>query len=219
MGKKPVIAIIGGTGQEGGGIAVRLAHADYPVVLGSRSADRAKDNAAELNAVVGNENITGAENADAAAQGDMVMLVVPFAAQRSTAQGIAEFLTGKILVDVTVPLVPPKVGRVQLPASDSAVAGLQDLLGQDVKVVSALQNVSWTHLRDLDHQVDCDVLVCGDDKTACNETIGLIEAMGMRGFYGGPVVNSVAAEALTSVLININRSHKISGAGIRITGI
>ena len=219
MGKKPVIAIIGGTGQEGGGIAVRLAHADYPVVLGSRSADRAKDNAAELNAVVGNENITGAENADAAAQGDIVMLVVPFAAQRSTAQGIAEFLTGKILVDVTVPLVPPKVGRVQLPASDSAVAGLQDLLGQDVKVVSALQNVSWTHLRDLDHQVDCDVLVCGDDKTACNETIGLIEAMGMRGFYGGPVVNSVAAEALTSVLININRSHKISGAGIRITGV
>lgn len=219
MGKKPAIAIIGGTGQEGGGIAVRLGHAGYPVVLGSRSADRAKDSAAELNAVVGNENITGAENADAAAQGDIVMLVVPFAAQRSTAQGIAEFLKGKILVDVTVPLVPPKVGRVQLPASDSAVAGLQDLLGEDVKVVSALQNVSWTHLRDLEHQVDCDVLVCGDDKTACGETIGLIEAMGMRGFYGGPVVNSVAAEALTSVLININRSHKISGAGIRITGV
>jgi NADPH-dependent F420 reductase len=129
-------------------------------------------------------------------------------------------LQGKILVDATVPLVPPKVGVVQLPDGQSAVAAIQALAGKSVRVVSALQNVSAQHLADLEHAVDCDALVCGDDQGACDIVIALCADMGLRGLYAGPIRNSVAAEALTSVLITINRRYKVpGGAGIRITGI
>ena len=118
-----------------------------------------------------------------------------------------------------MPLTPPKVGTVQLPEGRSAVAGIQQLAGESVRVVSAFQNVSAQHLGELDHAVDCDVLVCGNDRAACDLVIGLCSDMGMRGLYAGTILNSAAAEALTSVLITINRRYKVAGAGIRITGI
>lgn len=213
------IAVIGGTGQEGGGLAARFAHAGHRVVIGSRDAEKAADAAARLNEKIGGERVSGKANADAVADADLVVLAVPYQGQKHTALSLKDALAGKILVDATVPLVPPKVARVQLPEGGSAVAAIQDQLGPEVKVVSAFQNVSWNHLIDLEHDIDCDVLVCGDDGAACDTVVALIEEIGMRGFHAGPLANSAAAEALTSLLISINRRYKSSGSGIRITGV
>lgn len=219
MGGNPVIAVIGGTGPEGGGLALRLAHVGYRVIIGSRVAARAAQAAAEINGQLGTDKVSGAENADAAAKAEIVLMAVPYAGQRATAAVLAPHLKSKILIDATVPLVPPKVGRVQLPEDGSAVARVQEMLGPDVKVVAAFQNVSAHHLKNLDHKIECDVLVCGDDAEACETVIELADAIGIRGIYAGPVCNAAAVEALTSVLITINRRHKVAGSGIRITGI
>lgn len=217
--EKLSIGVIGGSGQQGGGLALRWAAAEHDVIIGSRTAEKAGEAAQKLNALLaGHGQLRGGSNAEAAAQA-IVVLAVPFAAQLATAEALREQLAGKILIDVTVPLLPPKVSRVQLPAGGSAVAALQSRLGETVKVVSAFQNVSASHLKDLAHDVDCDVLVCGDDVAACETVIGLARDAGMRGWYAGVLANSAAAEALTSVLIAINRRYKVPGAGIRITGV
>ena len=213
------IAILGGTGAQGSGLALRLAVASHAVTIGSRDAARARTTASELAARVG-KSIAGADNRAAAAAAEIAFLTVPYAAQRATVEEALAELAGKILIDATVPLVPPKVGVVQLPEGRSAVATIQALAGQSVRVVSAFQNVSAQHLGDLEHPVDCDVLVCGDDRAACDIVIALAADMGLRGLYAGVLANSAAAEALTSVLITINRRYKVpGGAGIRITGI
>ncbi len=158
-------------------------------------------------------------NRTAAAAAEIVFLTVPYAAQRATVEEIRDVLVGKILVDATAPLVPPR-NRVQLPAGGSAVAAIQALLGESTRVVSAFQNVSAEKLKALDQPVDCDVLVCADDVGARQTVIELVAAMGMRGVDGGPICNSAVAEALTSLLMWVNRKYKVAGgAGIRITGI
>jgi 8-hydroxy-5-deazaflavin:NADPH oxidoreductase len=213
------IAVIGGTGAEGSGIALRLAKAGHRIVIGSRDAVKAAGVASELNAIVGGNAIAGADNNAAAATAEIVILTVPYAAQVATAETIRAELAGKILVDATAPLVPPKVSRVQLPAEGSAVASLQARLGDQVRVVSALQNVSAVKLRRLGEDVGCDVLVCADDQAARQTIVELMTGIGLRGIDAGPLCNSAAAEALTSVLIWINRKYKVPGAGIRITGL
>jgi NADPH-dependent F420 reductase len=213
------IAILGGTGQEGGGLALRFAKAGHRVILGSRSAARAAARAGEMNARLGRDAVSGADNKAAAAAADIVLLTVPYAAQRATVEEVRDALSGKILIDATVPLMPPKVSRVQLPPGGSAAAAIQALLGDAVRVVSAFQNVSAHHLDDLDHDVDCDVLVCGDDAAARATVIGLAASIGLTAWHGGPIVNSAAAEALTSVMIFINRHYKSPGSGIRVTGV
>jgi 8-hydroxy-5-deazaflavin:NADPH oxidoreductase len=212
------IAVLGGTGPQGAGLALRLAAAGHDLTIGSRETERARAVAAHLSTRIG-RTIQGSDNGSAAQAGEIVFLTVPYAVQRSTVEGVLAALHGKILVDTTVPLVPPKVGLVQLPQSQSAVAAIQQLAGSAVRVVSAFQNVSAQHLNALDHPVDCDVLVCGEDRSACECVIALCADIGLRGFYAGPIANSAAAEALTSVLITINRRYKIAGAGIRITGV
>lgn len=214
-GGRPVIAVLGGTGAEGSGLAWRWAHAGYRVVIGSRAEDRARRTAAEL----GHGSIRGAANAAAAAAADIAVLTVPFAAQAPTLAEVGPALDGKILIDVTVPLIPPAVRRVQLPPEGSAAQIAQTLLGAGVRVVSAFQNVSARHLRDPDGEIDCDVLVCGDDPAARAAAVELAEAAGMRGVQAGPLANAAAAEALTSVLLWINRRYGIPGAGFRITGL
>jgi len=206
------IAVVGGTGNLGAAIAWRLARAGHAVVIGSRQADAAQAKAAEL----GN-GLTGAANAQAAAQGDIVIVAVPFAAQATTLADIAPHVSGKIVVDTTVPLVPPKVMRVQLPEEGSAAARAQAALGEGVRVVSAFHNVA-AHKLAQDIDIGCDVLVFGDDKAARGEVVALADAMGLRGLHGGALVNSAAAEALTSILIFMNKTYKVDGAGIRITG-
>jgi 8-hydroxy-5-deazaflavin:NADPH oxidoreductase len=213
------IAILGGTGAQGSGLALRLVAAGHAVTIGSRDADKARGAAAEASARLG-KTIGGADNRGAAGGAEIVFLTVPHAVQRATVEDVLDQLQGKILVDATAPLVPPKVSVVQLPDGQSAVAAIQKLVGKTVRVVSALQNISARHLGDLDHTIDCDALVCGDDKNACDIVIALCADMGLRGLYAGPIRNSAAAEALTSVLITINRRYKVpGGAGIRITGI
>ena len=213
------ICVVGGTGAEGSGLAVRWAHAGHRVAIGSRDAAKAQETARELNAILGAELITGTESRDGVANAEIVVLTVPFSAQIATVTGLMEALAGKILIDVTVPLVPPKVSRVQLPASDSCVVAVQELLGEQVRVVSAFQNVSAHKLKKLGHVIDCDVLIAADDKDARAIAIALAEDAGMRGINAGPLANSVVAESLTSALIWINRAYKIPDAGIRITGL
>jgi len=218
---KPTIAILGASGDLGGGLAYRWAKAGYPIIIGSRNEEKALQATADLNdklATAGvSAELTGMENTAAAAAGDIVVLTVPFSHQKPTLEQVKAGLSGKILVDVTVPLVPPKVGRVQLPEAGCAAVIAQEVVGEDVTVVSAFQNIGANHLQS-DHDIDCDVLVCGDKRAARDEVITLVEAAGMTGWHAGPLVNAAATEALTSVLITINRLHKIDGSGIRITG-
>src|ERR1700730_5286892 len=211
------IAVLGGTGAQGSGLALRLSAAGHAVTLGSRDGGRAQRAAEQLSGRSGTR-VSGSENPAAAAGADIVILTVPYSVQRATVEAVLSELQGKVLVDATVPLMPPRVGTVQLPAGRSAVAAIQHLAGETVRVVSAFQNVSAQHLNELDHEVDCDVLVCGNDREACDVVIGLCSDIGLRGFFAGPIENSVAAEALTSVLITINRRYKIAGGGIRIPG-
>lgn len=216
------IAILGGTGALGTGLARRWAEAGYSVIIGSRSQENAQQAVDDLKAVmaergVGAVNVTAADNLNAAKEAAIVVLTVPYAHHRSTLDAVKPALEGKILIDVTVPLRPPKVGTVQLPEAGSAAQEAQNFLGDAVKVVSAFQNVAAHHLQE-GHGIDCDVLVAGDDKDAREQVIKLVEAAGMRGFSAGPVANSAAAEALTSILIQINRQFKCH-AGIRISGI
>lgn len=219
MPEKPVLAVVGGSGAEGSGLALRWAQAGYRVLLGSRGVERAEAKAKELNALLGKDLIAGMINSQAAEKADISVLTVPYGAQLSTLKELKGALAGKILVDVTVPLVPPKVSRVQLPEGGSAVVIAQGELGSDVRVVAAFQSVSAHHLLDLEHQVDCDVMVFGDDKDARQSVVELADAIGLRGLHAGPLANSASAEALTSVLIFMNKHYKSPGTGIRITGL
>jgi NADPH-dependent F420 reductase len=214
------IAVIGGTGNEGPGLALRWAKSrQYQVIIGSRQQEKAERVAAELNARLGEDLVRGTINPKAAEAADLVVLTVPYSAHVPTLESIRAGLIGKILVDVTVPLQPPKVSRVHIPAGGSATAEAQALLGDEVRVVAAFQNVGTAHLKDPDHPIDCDVLVCGDDKEARAEAIALAGAAGMRGLDAGPLQNAVVVEGLTAVLIGINIRYKVKGAGIRITGL
>lgn len=215
--KTNIIAILGGTGALGGGLTRRWSRAGFQIIIGSRTAEKAMTAATELLNEFPDLNVTGATNLKAAEDADLVVLTVPFAHQIKTLETVQAALLGKILIDVTVPLKPPKVGTVQMPEQGSAAQMAQTLLGEEVQVVSAFQNVSAKHLNE-DHAIACDVLVTGDKKVARDEVISLVEAAGLKGWHAGPLANSAAAEALTSVLICINRHHKIDGAGIIISG-
>lgn len=206
------IAVIGGTGALGKGIARRLARAGHAVTIGSRSAEKAKAAAEELGGV------GHAANEDAAEGKDVVIVTVPHASQRDTLRLIRDRVGHAVVVDTTVPLVPPKVMRVQLPAEGSAAMQAREHLGPDVRLVTAFHNVSAHHL-DSDHAIDCDVLVFSDDVEARRTVVDLCPGMGLRGLSGGALANSAAAEALTSILIYMNKTYKADGAGIRFTNL
>ncbi len=214
---RDTIAILGGTGDLGTGLAIRWARAGHRIVIGSRTLEKAQKAVADLQEISPDTPAEAMENADAAAAGDVVVLTVPAAHQLSTLEHVRAGLTGKILIDVTVPLVPPKVGTVQLPPEGSAGQRAQNLLGDDVMVVTAFQNVAADLLKQ-DVHIECDVLVAGNKKAARERVIELVEQAGMTGWHAGPVANSAAAEALTSILIQINRQGVISHAGIKIVG-
>jgi len=211
------IAILGGTGALGSGLALRWANTGHQVTIGSRDGARAEEVAAKLSQKV-SRKIIGKSNEQAAADAELLVITVPYASHAATIDSVRSHLMGKILIDVTVPLKPPKVRTVQLPEGGSVAKALQKNLGDSVRVVSAFQNVAATHLADLDHDIDCDVLVCGNDKEARNEVVELANDAGMKAWHGGRIDNSAVAEALTSLLIFINGNYKIDGAGIRITG-
>lgn len=218
---KQTIAVIGGTGAEGSGLAVRWAKEGYPVVLGSRSAEKAVAVAAELSALLpeGSAPITGLTNAEAAQSAAIVVLSVPYAAQHDTAAQIVAGSQGKPVISVVAPLKPPRVSVVWRPEAGSAAEELQAQLGPEAKVVAAFQNISAGHLKDLAWEADCDVLYTGDDKEAKAVALELIRAAGFFGVDAGPLANSSVVEGLTALLIGVNVRNKVQGSGIRITGI
>ncbi len=211
-----LVGVIGGSGKLGGALARRWAKAGRRVMIGSRSAESAQQAAAKLSAEFG-ASVQGGVNAEVAAQAELVVVTVPWASQAATLVDIREAVQGKIVVDTTVPLEPPKVMRVQLPPEGSAAQRAQAILGEGVRVVSAFQNVA-AHKLATDMDIGCDVLVFGDDKAARAEVVALAKLAGLRGLHGGALANSAAAEALTSVLIFLNKTYSLDGAGIRITG-
>lgn len=213
------IAVLGGTGKEGKGLAYRWAKAGYKVLIGSRVPEKAVSAASEImEKLEAASSLVGASNHEVAQLADIVVLTVPYAAHRETLESVKDALKGKLLIDVTVPLVPPKVTRVQMPAAGSAAQEAMAILGDDAQVAAAFQNISHEHLL-TDEDVECDVLVTGSSKEARTETLKLVEAAGLTGWDAGPIENSVVVEGLTSVLININKQYGSTHAGIKITGV
>jgi 8-hydroxy-5-deazaflavin:NADPH oxidoreductase len=229
MTSLPTLAILGGTGKEGKGLAYRWAKAGYKVIIGSRTPEKAQAAAAELTTLLSGTpdtamlltptvSLDGTDNLSAAQRADILVLTVPYAAHRATLESIKDQTQGKILLDVTVPLVPPKVTRVQMPPAGSAALEARQILGEGVEVVDAFQNISYEHLMS-DKPVACDVLVTGSSKAAREQVLQLVAAAGMTGWDAGPIENSVVVEGLTSILIHLNKQYGVPSAGIRITGV
>jgi len=215
---KYTIGIIGGTGKEGKGLAYRWAKAGHTILIGSRNLEKAQEAARFVNNMLSGEGVVqGAENEQVAQKADIVVLTVPYSVHVDMCNFIKPFVQSKILVDVTVPIVPPKVTRVQMPPEGSAGQQAQTILGENVQVVTAFQNISYEHLLN-DDDVACDVLVCGS-KDAREVVIGLVRDAGLVGWSGGVLENSVVVEGLTSVLIGLNKQFGVQDSGIRITGI
>lgn len=211
------LGIIGGSGALGQGLATRWLSAGYKIIIGSRDVAKAREAALRLQERTGSKEVAGDRNEAAALASDIVIITVPFSAHTETLKAISASVRGKIVVDTTVPLRPPKAGTVSLPQEGCAAKIAQAVLGSNVAVVSAFHNVAAAKLLKPD-PVDCDVLVCGDDENARNEVVVLARAAGLHGMHAGPLANSAATEAMTSLLIWINRRYKVEGSGLRITG-
>jgi NADPH-dependent F420 reductase len=216
MSSKSVIAILGGTGNEGPGLAMRWANAGYKVIIGSRQAEKAEATAAELNEKLGIDTIEGYENSDAAQRAEICVLTVVQSAHRAALEGLKDALQGKILVDATARVV---FKDVKAPAPPSAARIAQDILGSGATVVAAFQNVPASALKkNLDQPVETDVLVCADDVAAAEKVIELTEAGGMRGFYAGGLDNAFVVEGLTALLIAMNKHYGGHGT-VQVTGL
>ena len=215
----PTIAILGGTGKEGKGLGYRWAKAGYKVLIGSRLQEKAQAAAQEINDLLaGAALLQGLTNLEAAQAASIVVLTVPFSAHQATLETVKDSLQGKLFIDVTVPLVPPKVTKVQMPPAGSAAQEARQILGEGAEIASAFQNISHEHLL-RDEPVECDVLVVGTSKNARQQTLKLVEDAGLVGWDAGPLENAVVVEGLTSVLININKQYGVQSSGIRITGV
>lgn len=212
------IAIVGGTGREGKGIAIRWARAGHDVIVGSRDAARAAASATELSALAGRV-IAGDSNEGAVAAAEFVLLAVPYTAHGDTLRGLADKLAGKVLFDITVPLAPPKVRVVHLPPGKAAALEAQEIVGAATKVIAGMHHVGSSELADPAHTFDSDVLVCGDDAAAKELSMSLVKDLGLRPLDAGPLANAVALEALTPVLLHLNKTYKAPASGIRITGL
>jgi len=222
MDKEPLlltIAVLGGTGKEGKGLAYRWAQAGYKVLIGSRSSERAVSVASEIMELLeGSSSIVGTSNLEAAQLADIVVLTVPYASHREILESVKDVLKGKILVDVTSLSVPPMVTKVLMLPAGSATQEAREIVGEGVEVVAAFQSISHKHLL-TDEDVDCDVLVTGTSKDARAEVLKLVEAAGLIGWDAGPIENSVVVEGLASVLRYINKQYGSTYAGVKITGV
>lgn len=213
------IAVLGGTGAEGSGLALRWARAGLDVIIGSRSAEKGERAASELNDRLGFPGLRGADNLAASQQAQIVVLSVPYESQSAILDSVLPALAGKILITIVAPLLGEKKGRYTPAPGGSAAVEAQQQVGDQVRVVAAFQNVSAHHLADLEHEVACDVLVCGDDRPAREIAIQLAQTAGLRGVHAGVLANAAVVEGLTAVLVSINAIYKTRGAGIHISGL
>lgn len=212
------IGIVGGTGREGRGIAIRWAKAGHTVTIGSRDAARGAAMAEELSGTHG-VTLRGTGNAECCDGADVVLLTIPYGGHGETLRELKSALEGKIVIDITVPLKPPAVRSVNLPEGKSAALEAQAILGENTKVVATMHHISSEHLGDPDHAFDCDVLVCGDDPAARATVSGLVSDLGLRAIEAGVLKNAIALESMTPVLLFINKKYGADGAGIRIVGL
>ena len=214
------IGIVGGTGKEGKGLAYRWVQAGHEVIIGSRKYEKAQKAVDMVNDLLGKpaENLRGMENQEAVAACEIAVITVPYSAHRPTLEGLKDVLQGKIVVDVVVPIVPPKVTKVQMPPAGSAAQEAQEILGDGCQVVDAFQNISHERLLG-EGDVACDVLVAGKGKAARQVVLGLVEDTGLKGWDAGPIENAVVVEGLTSILIGLNIQYHVHASGIEITGI
>jgi len=212
------IGIIGGTGKEGRSMGRRWALKGHDVRIGSRDAERAKTTASELSTDTG-KHLEGGSNEWAIGDAEVVLLSVPYSGHGDTLRALKPRLVGKVLIDITVPLKPPKIRVVHVPAGTSAAQEAQAIVGAETPVVATLHHVSSVHLADADHAIACDVLCCSDDASALQTVMTLVQDLGMRALDAGPLQNAVALESLTPVLLHLNAKYKGSGAGITFTGI
>lgn len=217
MGYK--LGIIGGTGRQGRGLAFRWAQAGHEILIGSRKVESALAAVEELNErLQGEVHISGMSNLEAVEACDIAVLTVPYEAMRATLEELKEVLQGKLLINVCVPLVPPKVARVQMPAEGSAALLAQSILGEKARIVDAFQNVSFEHLLS-GEEIETDVLVAGYDKEARETVIQLAADIGVKAWDAGVIQNTMVVEGLTSILIGLNMQYKVPSSGIRITGV
>ena len=212
---RKVIAVIGGTGGLGSALAFRWGSAGYKILIGSRNNEKASVSAKKLNDLLGKEVASGFKNREAAKLAEIIVLTIPFSNHSEIIEEIKDEVQGKIVVDTTVPLIPPKVSRVQLPESGSVAKLAQEKLGQNVRLVSAFQNVAATALAS-NEPLEGEVLVCGNNVEARSVVITIVEAAGLKGWHAGPIDNSVVSESLTPILIFLNKRYKLNGSGIRI---
>ena len=214
-----IVAVLGGTGPQGRGLARRFAQAGIPVVIGSRSAERAAGTATELGEATGG-TVSGADNATAAAQGDVVVVAVPWDGHAELLRDLAGQLAGKVVIDCVNPLGFDKQGAYPLPVEEGSAAEQAAALLPDSTVVGAFHHVSAVLLDDPEvASVDTDILVLGEDRDATDLVRSLADAVpGMRGVYAGRLRNCHQVEALTANLISINRRYK-AHSGIRVTDI
>ena len=220
MSQSTKIAIIGGTGREGRGLAYRWAKSGFQILIGSRTPLKATDAALEINQLLDNKHqISGTTNEKAASEAEIIVLTIPYIAHIDTINSIKHFLLGKLVIDVTVPLVPPKVTKVQMPSAGSAAQETKLILGEEVEVAAAFHNISYEHLIGEPGLVSCDVLVTGSSLAARERALTLVKSAGFIGWDAGPLENSVVLEGLTSILIGINRRYGSKNAGIQITGV
>ncbi|MFQ5434197.1 MAG: NADPH-dependent F420 reductase [Anaerolineae bacterium] len=213
------IAILGGTGNEGFGLGYRWAAAGHEIIIGSRKQEKGERAAADMLARLPQGQISGTDNLTAAQQAEIVVLTVPYWAQAGTLETVKPALADKLLITVTAPSGEKKSRVHHLESGLSAAEEAQQQLDGVTRVVAAFQNIGAHHLLDLDHQMDCDVLVCGDKKADKQIAIQLAADAGLRGVNAGALQNARAVEELTAVLIAINIIHKVKSAGIRITGL
>lgn len=216
---RQIIAIIGGTGAEGSGLAWRWAQTGMEVIIGSRMAEKGQAAAEELNQRLGRQAIRGADNLTASQEASIVVLSVPYESQAAILDTIRSALAGKLLVTLVAPLLGEKKGRYTPPPGGSAALEAQAQVGPEVRVVAAFQNVGAHHLTNAGHAIDCDVLVCGDARNDRDVAVALAAAAGLRGVHAGVLANAAVAEGLTAVLVAINAAYKVRSAGIRITGL
>jgi NADPH-dependent F420 reductase len=215
-----LLAIVGGTGALGRALATRALRHGIRVCIGSRLPERAETVAQELRRQIAGAEVSAASNGEAARAGDLIAVTVPFASQRETLSMIREPARGKIVIDATVPLMPPRVARVQLPPEGCAAVRAQNELGAQVRVVSALHTVAAARLgSEVGAREIGDVLVFGDDPASRESVVALLARMDLAALHGGSLANSAAAEAFTSVLIFLNKHYRADHAGLRVIGI
>lgn len=217
MIKKPILALLGGTGKEGPALAMRWATAGYRILIGSRQEEKARNTAEELNEALGLDSVEGYENGEAARRADICVLTVVYSAHRSAIEGLKDALQGKILIDATARV---DFRDPQPPPPPSAARIAQDILGPGARVVAAFQNVPAHSLRkSLGEELDVDVLVCADDEDAAEQTIALSNAAGMRAYYAGGLDNALVVEGLTALLIAMNKHYGVKTASIGVSGV